>query len=205
MGTVSLTTDLSAFRASLRKVLIATKKEEADIVNKALKDVAFRAASFTEKADPAKIEASLMHDKIALKMASKRLKEQSGEIGGKRVTRKLIALRARQLINRRKKVIGYARAGWFPAIRAFGGTIRGSGTARVISPPAKLGSATPATASKLFGEIVNYVYDKMKGKASSQSRAKMEAALQKAIVFVTKDREQYAQRKLDAILNKHSD
>lgn len=201
----TLTADLTAFRASLRKVSAATKKEYPDIVNKALKDVGFRAASFTDKADPAKIEQDLWRDKIGLKLAARTLKQQSGQVGGKRVTRRLIALRTKQLIARRKKVVGYARAGWFAAIRAFGGTIRGSGGGRKVSPPAKLGFGTIATAGKLWGEIVNLVYDKMKGKASAQSRAKMEAALHKAIVFVTKDREEYAQRKIDAILKRNSD
>lgn len=209
MGVISLNADLSEFRAALRKVRDTTKKAEVDIVNGALKDVAFRAASFTPKANPNKIEAGLLKDKIALKMATTRLKQQSGSIGGKRVTRKLVAMRARQLIARRKKVVGYARAGWFPAIKALGGSIRGSirgsGGARVISPPSKLGTASLATANKMFGEIVNLVYDKMKGKAAGHSRAVMERALQEAIQFVTRDKEAYAQTKINAILEKHSD
>lgn len=205
MAIIGFKSDLAEFRQALQNVKAAAKKEGVVIVNGALKDVAFRAASFTPKADPAQIETSLLNDQIALKMVTKRLREQSGNIGGKRVTLKLISLRARQFIARRKKVVGYARAGWFPAVRAFGGTIRGTGGARVISPPAKLGTASLATSEKLWGEIVNYVFDKMKGKAAGHGRAMMETALQEAVRFVTKDKNEYAQRKIDAILQAHSD
>ena len=53
----TLTCDLTKFRKALANVALASKKPEAEIVNKALKDVAFRSAQFTPKTTAAKVRA----------------------------------------------------------------------------------------------------------------------------------------------------
>lgn len=207
---MSWTSNMPEFRNALRKVVTATNKDGALIVNKALKDVAFRAMSFTPKGDPAQIEAELMRDKLALKIVSKRLKKRVGSsftVGGKskgilRVTRAQIATEARKLIEGRKRRRGFMRAGWIPAIKRHGGSIQGE---RPKSPLSKLGEAKLATPEQMSGEIANFVYDRMSGPAGGRSRAAMEAALARAVQFVAADREEYARRKIEQTLKEHSD
>lgn len=216
------TSNIRAFVDQIKATGEASKKPFADLVNKSLRNVAFRAASFTPKGDPSMIEAELLTDKLALKIVTKKLKKQEGNqvidrYGNTkltktgrakkhaRTTRRLIALRAKQLIARRKKVVGYLRAGWFPAVRAFGGNLRGQGV-RIFSPEAKLGSATPATIRSLLGKISNRVWDKIRGRAQGTTRSEMKAALDQAVIFVTKDMRVHQENKtIEAALRKHTD
>lgn len=214
---LTATADFSRLKRANIAIERATGRAAADIVNRSLKNVAYRAAEYTPKADPVKIEASLRKDKLGLRIVTKRLKAAAGGVmvdwngntmltkSGRarkqgRVTRKMIALRTRQLVARRKKVRGYLRAGWFPAIVALGGTIRGKGDLRAGVPLASLGSATPATQAKTFGQIVNRVYAKI-GKGRKRSRAfgatqaAMESALLRAVAKVRRENEAYARKK----------
>lgn len=203
-------TNMPELVEAIRAVHQATDREMTDIINKTCKDVAYRAASFTPKATDDQIERDLRKDKIALKMASTKLRKRIGKTftktvktkGGpkvktltiNRITRRQIGTEARRMIARRKKRKGFARSGWLAALVKMGGrTVRSDN--RIISKTVT-GDAKPATISNLIGEVWNNVYTKLKGRAASRTAAMMESALQKAVDFVANDMKEYAERKL---------
>lgn len=188
----------------------ATDREMVDILNKTLKDVSYRAAEFTPKATDERIERDLRKDKIALKMATTRLRKRIGQTftktvrtkGGprqktitvSRITRRQIGTEARRIIARRKKRKGFARAGWLAALAKMGGRVARQDN-RIIGKTAT-GDAKPATVNNLVGEVWNNVYMKLQGKAAARTATMMENALQRAADFVAKDMQAYAERKL---------
>lgn len=194
---MTLNVDMKAFRASLQKVRDATKKEEAVIVNGALKDIAFRAASFTPKSSASKI--SSIPKKVLARIAVAHLtKTRSG------FTRSDIKETMKKILKARKSHVGALRAGWIPAIQAFGGTYRGA----KLSPAstAARGGAKKATIANLSGAIINTIVTRShNGKHSAEHIAVAVAGLERAVAFVTKDKNDYAQRKIDALLTKLSD
>lgn len=207
MGVISLTADLGDFRAALRKVKVATKKAEADIVNGALKDVAFRAASFTPKTSQARVVSQLTSDGLLPALASMSLNKR---VGKNTKTAKVWGrpqhhAEMLRILAARRRGVNAIRAGWIPAIQSLGGSFRG---VKVIpGGSAAQGTAKPATIDNLSGFIVNTVKT-MSGSHivyTADEIAVALAALEKAIVFVTKDKNDYAQRKIDAILTAHSD
>jgi len=207
MPTMKLTADLRAFSAALRKVKEVTRKEEADIVNKALKDVAFRAASFTPKAQASIIRNRLLSDGLLPALASIACNKKYGKnMKGARAWGK--AEHAAMMLNilaARRRGIGALRAGWIPAILKFGGKYRGA----KLKPggSASHGTASKATIANLSGFIENAVevHDHAGRSYTADEIRVATLALQNAVAFVTRDRENYAQRKIDALLTKHSD
>ncbi len=203
---------LRQFNAALRAIKEETKKDGAESLNRACRNVAFKAAEFTPKADPAKIEAELRKDKLGLKIVTKRLRARvgvsfqtsKGARTVRRVTRKQIALRTRQLFAKRKKARGFLRAGWFAAILHLGGTLRGASRAGERKPDLRWGGAKKATAGSLLAAVVNRVWDRLKGKAYGTSQAKMVGALNLAIRAVAFENEAYLKRKIEARLRQHS-
>lgn len=181
---------------ALRQYARVSKKTEVEIVNKTLKDVAFRAAQFTAPADPQKIDADLRRNDLGLKLAAKELKA-----AGEPITKTSLARRAREIARRRKGKRFYQRAGWLSALLLMGFPIRGRG---VKSPPSVLGGVKKATMTRPVGEILNRVFGEMSGPAAGRSMAKMVTALNAAVRFVTRDRLQYAERKLKQALRKYS-
>lgn len=203
--------DTREFTKALMEYQEATKKDSAYILNRAARNVAFRAASNTPKADPSAIESELLKDKLALKIVTKALRAKIGTsyttAKGKvrtvtGVSRRQIAIAAKRLIANRKKRRGFMRAGWFPAIKLFGGTIRGE---RPLSgSKADLGGATLANPGRPIAKLYNAVYGRMTGKAGGQSRARMEQALRQAMTFVANDMRQYAREKMINTARKYS-
>lgn len=221
---MSLKFNKSEFEASLRAVGQGVKRPFSEIVNKALKDVGFRAMQFSEFADPGKIEAELRRNQLALRIASKKLSGRRGKQkvdrfgntkltkGGRaqkfgRVTRVQIGRYAAKLIRRRKAGSKAVRAGWIPAVRAFGGTIRaGNAQLRPGRSTAK-GYAKKATPAKLNGEIANALITRnYAGKKTNVEQIAMaQRALDQAVQYVTMDRNQHAQERVERELRKHSD
>lgn len=202
------------FTAALQAIARETKKDAAESLNRACRNVAFRAAELTPKADPAEIERELRNDKLALKIVTKRLRSRIGssyETGRgnirtiRRVSQRQIANAARQLIAKRKKTRGFMRAGWFASIKALGGSIRGASRTGERAPSLKLGSATPATALRLLATVRNHSYDRLKGKAYGATKSKMIAALDRAIGIVAHENEEYVRKKIEARHRRHSD
>jgi hypothetical protein len=217
--------NVKAFVAALQRVEKATKKPAANIVNGALKDVAFRAMSFTPYADPGKIQAELYRDKILIKLAVQRLVRRSGKAIIDRRGNSVLTARGRQkryssqitpaaigreatkILKRRINSSRAARAGWIPSVRAFGGSIRGGGKLKAGSSASK-GGATKATVSRLKGVIRNALMTRNhNGKRTSvENISEAVQALEKAVAFVTADKNSYARSKeMRAVLRKASD
>ena len=198
----TLTCDLTKFRAALANVALASKKPEAEIINKALKDVAFRSAQFTPKTTPAKVGSSLPR-KMLFRMAAKHLKEKQGNY-----TKEELRATAARIAKRRRSGIGGVRAGWIPAILALGGTYRGA--KEKPGGSAKKGTAKKAGAFRMAGLIRNSVITTQFSKRTNTGAGDIQFAvdaLRKAVVFVTNDRQAYADRKagVGKVLRKYSD
>src|SRR3954464_6599021 len=72
--------DLSGFRRTLNLVRQVSRKTEAEIVNNALRDVAYYAASFTPKAPPgATIALSLQQNGLLPALAAQALNKRYGK------------------------------------------------------------------------------------------------------------------------------
>jgi hypothetical protein len=205
---------LKRFQASLRAKMAASKRTEPEIVNKALKDVALRAMQFTEAADPTTIEAALRRDKIALKLATKKLAGRAGTVrvnsrgytgrtkGGnlrkfsKRVSRAQIAAEARKIINRRKAGARAIRAGWIPGARTVGAGARGG--ARLTQGSAQRGTGRRATQSAPYGFIRNSLVTRSArgGRRMGVGQIRQAiAGLRAAVSFVASDVEKYVRQK----------
>ena len=157
---------------------------------------------FSEYADPGLIQAQLYRDKILLKLATLRARANG------KVTRAAIAREATKILKKRIAGSRAIRAGWIPSIKALGGSIRGGGKLRAGSSASK-GSATKATISKLSGIIRNALVTRSAATGHPipvENIQKAQDALNKAIVFVASDRENYVRRKMiEKTLRKHSD
>jgi hypothetical protein len=198
----TLTCDLTKFRAALANVALASKKPEAEIINKALKDVAFRSAQFTPKTTPAKVRSSLPKE-ILFRIAAKHLSEKQGKY-----TKEELRATAARIAKRRRSGIGGVRAGWIPAIMALGGTYRGAKAKPGGS--AKKGTAKKAGLFRMAGLIRNSVITTQFATRTNTGAGNIQFAvdaLRKAIVFVTNDRQAYANRKagVGKVLRKYSD
>jgi len=198
----TLTCDLTKFRAALANVALASKKPEAEIINKALKDVAFRSAQFTPKTTPAKVRSSLPKE-ILFRIAAKHLSEKQGKY-----PKEYLRATAGRIAKRRRSGIGGVRAGWIPAIMALGGTYRGAKAKPGGS--AKKGTAKKAGAFRMAGLIRNSVITTQFAKRTNTGAGNIQFAvdaLRKAVVFVTNDRQAYAERKagVGKVLSKYSD
>lgn len=201
------------FEETINLYKLATKKDLPYILNRALRNVGFKAAEFTPKKDPGQIEAELREDKIGLKMVTKKLR---GRIGStyqtrkgrtktiKKVTRKQISLRTRQLISRRKKRVGFLRAGWVAALQHVG-LARSIGKDKTLKDgKSQIGRGKLATTSSAVASLSNLVYGRLDGKARAQFATQMRQALAKAMDVVSKDMTIYATEKLFNTAAKYS-
>lgn len=191
-----MTIDISRFQRSLREVRRVSKRSEAEIVNKALKDVAFRSASFTPKSNAAKIRGELQQNKLAIRLAVATLKKRRGKFNSNDV--KDMAAR---IVKARTSHVSALRAGWIPAIQKLGGNYRGAKLSQ--SGTAADGTASKATIWRLSGFIRNSIVTKnSKGRTSAGNITVLKQGLAKAIDFVTNDRETYAATKMRAALRR---
>jgi hypothetical protein len=190
---MTMEVDLSKFRAALVAVKNQTKKPEADIVNRAMRDVAFRSASFTPKATASSVRAALTNQNVSL-LASLAAIACNKKFGVKKWTRVQHKEMMGRVLTRRKAGLGALRAGWIPAIQALGGSYRG---AKLRAGSASKGTAKKATINNLFGTIKNTVITKnYKGEEQGVGSINIAVdALGKAIRFVINDRQTYLDRK----------
>jgi len=190
------------FTAALRAVKENTRKAEADIVTRAGRDVAFRAASFTPKATASAINSKVKGSGALIGLAIVALNKAPGKGQWKKADLKL---KMAAILKARKAGIGALRAGWIPAIHALGGTYRG---AKLTRGSASKGSGKRATISSLVSIIRNAVVTmNVKGKKTSAEMISVAVAgLNRAIEFVSSDRENYVRKKLiERELRKSSD
>ena len=202
---MTMQVDLSKFRAALVAVKNQTKKPEADIVNRAMRDVAFRSASFTPKATASSVRAALTNQNVSL-LASLAAIACNKKFGVKKWSRVQHKEMMGRVLTRRKAGLGALRAGWIPAIQALGGSYRG---AKLRAGSASKGTAKKATINNLFGTIKNTVITKnYKGEEQGVGSINIAVdALGKAIRFVINDRQTYLDRKrgIVTVLKANSD
>ena len=202
---MTMEVDLSKFRAALVAVKNQTKKPEADIVNRAMRDVAFRSASFTPK-----VSASMINSDLGGKNGRVLAAVAAYECNKKYGVKKWITIQHKEMmrfiLRRRKSGLGALRAGWIPAIQALGGTYRG---AKLTAGSASKGTAKKATINNLVGVIKNSVFtSNYKGeKKGAGSIGVSIDALGKAVRFVINDRQAYLDRKkkITNVLKANSD
>ena len=185
--------DLSKFRAALVAVKNQTKKPEADIVNRAMRDVAFRSASFTPKVSASTVNSAL-GGKNGRVLAGLAAVACNKKYGAKKWSSLQLKEMMATILKRRKSGLGALRAGWIPAIQALGGTYRG---AKLTAGSASKGTAKKATINNLVGIIKNAVFTRnYKGeKKGAGSIGVSIDALGKAVRFVVNDRQSYLERK----------
>jgi len=179
---------MSRFTRVLREVKTATRKASVEIVNRAARDVAFRAASFTPKTTGA-IVAATLSSKMLAGLASAALRKNG------KFTKAEHKAYMKRILAKRKRGIGGIRAGWIPAIKALGGTYRGAKMNGGGS--ASKGKGKMATTSSLVAFITNAIITtSAKGVQTGGGNIPFaKAALEKAIRFVTSDREAYLRKK----------
>lgn len=173
------------FRRAISQYRQATRKELPEILNRAGKNVAFRAVQFTPKASLGQINRHNPGRKTylgRLHYAQSRVKKGQG-----------IRQDAERRHQRRRRSKGYVAAGWLKAARAFGGNPR---SAQLIpGGRASRGGGIKATPFRLYADLFN---------ASEGAQVVGVQPLNRALLFVARDMEQFAQRRLATIANRHS-
>ena len=216
--------DLREFKRQLQAVQEGSKRDGADILNRTLRNVAFRAAQITEFAEPGKIQAELYRDKILLKMATAYVRKKAGAtkvdrygntklskrgraLKHGRVTRRAIAAAANKLLRVRISRSKAVRAGWIPAIKAMGGSVRGDNGRIRSGGSASKGTARKATPRNLSGEIANALVTKNSKRKRTPVEQIRQAtyALQEAVRVVTVDLETKARQQINRTLRRNSD
>jgi hypothetical protein len=182
---MKLDVDVRQFTRALNEYKEATGKDGAEILNRAGRNVAYRAAQGTPKATQARIRRDLYADpRLRYALTSISLRKQ-----GMGFMKTGFAKEVQRFVSRRIASAGFIRSGWAEAIEKLGGTYRG----RKIGKGH--GRATKATALNLIAEIVNTVpgIEKVGVKA-----------LQNAVEFVAADMIDYSQRLLAKRAKAHS-
>ncbi len=189
-----LTFDTREFTRALGLYAEATQKDEAEILNRAARNLAYRAAQNTPVAQAAEIKSGLFRDEhLRFALTSIALKKRGiGALKSPEFQKEVDRFVARRIASRR-----YLRAAWAPAIIALGGSFRGTKFKGIV------GEAKKATARKLVAEILTLINqpDQSHAKGAEEIVAK---ALQKALDFVAQDMIQYADRKLSQTARKYS-
>ena len=201
---MTTTADLREFNRAIANVARYSKRPAADLLNWALRDVAYRSAQFTPKANKSKVlrdvGATGRNGKIwAIASVRANRKYGKGQWSAAQRAEIVEALKAKSA-----QGIGALKAGWAPAIIALGGSFRGTVRANgSISG----GLAIKATEARLAGMIRNTVItrDKDGNPFSADEIALARIGLQKAIAFVTNQRNQSAIKKMNELLRRNSD
>lgn len=186
--------DTSQFRFALRAYKAATKKDCVDVLNRAAKNVAFRASSFTPKGRANKIRRDLMRDpRLRYALTSIILKKR----GVGRLPSPQFQKEVDRFVSRRASSANYLRAGWAKAIADLGGTFRGAKFRGAG------GFGNKALVNKLLADIVNTTTH---ANAASVKGAELigSEALQKAIAFVAEDMILFSQRLMGPTAKKFS-
>lgn len=196
--------------ANLKKTLDlyaqATGKDLVEVVNRAGRQVAIFATNKTPKADPAKIDRVLRRhighqivgksgkrfkkakkiyeykNALAGRIILKRAKERNESLSDDEVEK-----RAKAMIAGRKRAVAFIRSGYVPAIKAFGGKLRGNQRGK------PKGSGSVATERRIVATITNNVQGRKGGAAVKVGQAALNAAVRE----VEADMRSYAQKKID--------
>lgn len=194
MGTGRNSCDVSQLIFAFRAYKAATKKDEVEIVNRASRNIAYRASSFTPKGQANKIRRDLMSDPhLRYALTSIILKKR----GVGRLPSPQFQKEVDKFVSRRASSANYLRAGWAKAIVDLGGTFRGAKFRGAG------GFANKAIISRIIAEIVNTTTHST---AASVQGAELigNEALQKAIAFVSEDMLSFAKELMAPTAKKFS-
>lgn len=186
--------DTTDFRAALRAYKIATKKDMVDVLNRAARNVAFRAASFTPKGNRNRIMRDLYKDphlRYALTSLALR-KTGVGILKSPQFQKEVDRFVARRAIS-----AGYLRSGWAKAIQDLGGTFRGA------KFKGASGYGDKATINKLIALVVNNTQHATPAGVQGAELIGNEA-MQKAVAFVAEDMMDYARKLMGFTAKKYS-
>jgi hypothetical protein len=185
------------FQKALQAKMRATRKTEAEVLNHACRNVAFRAAQFTPKSSAAKIKAGFRNDNLLAKLASRNLKQRQG-----RFTRAEHTAEMRRIQTKATRSVGAVRASWFGALTAMGANVRGRKPAPGTN--SARGGGKRATAGHLLASIWSaIVTTNARGRKTSAAEIiPLRLALDKAVRFVTADTIAYAQKRIGQTLKR---
>lgn len=190
----TLKIDTRDFIFALRAYKAATQKDEAEILNKRGRNIAFRAASFTKKGSPVRIRSALMRDPhLRFALASILLRKRG--IG--KLKAPAFAKAVQSLVAHRVGSANYLRAAWAQAVHDLGGTFKGS-RLRGAS-----GFANKATVAKLLTQIVAITSQPNNAHARSAESIGM-IALQRAIDHDTADMLEFCRQQMGLTAKKFS-
>lgn len=188
MPTITIKSDIPRFVRAIRNKIKVVKKTEADVINKALKDVAYRAAQFTPKSSVAKINS--ISTLILAKLAARYLKGKQGTYTKQQLQDYML-----KIMKARRQRIAALRVGWATAIEAFGGKFRGG--VKKGSSTASAAYVLKANSQTLSGLIMNTIETHSANGVHGAGEIDVAIqALDRAIEFVTEDIEGYATKKL---------
>lgn len=177
--------DISQFQKALQLRARVTKREERDIINRALLNVAYRAAQFTDVAQAADIKSGLYRDnRLRYALTSLRLKGE--KLKSPDFQKAVDAFVAYRIGSRR-----YLRSGWAKPIIDLGGTFRGSR----LKKGTEEGWAQKASVFDLVARLAVILKEPNESKAKSAEDV-LFAALQEAVDFVAQDMIQHDTKKL---------
>jgi hypothetical protein len=179
---------LDKFLFALRAKKAACQHTVPEILNKALLNVAFRAASATPKGSPGRIRADLMRDpNLRYALTAIQLKKRGvGALKSPQFARAVEAF-----VKRRAASANYLRAAYAKAIEQLGGRFRGSNFKGAD------GFANKATVNRMIAQMVT-ILDQPNGSHAASAEAIGKQAIQEAIDFVAEDMLVYARAKLAA-------
>ena len=166
--------DHRLFTRALKEYQKETGKDMVDVLNRAGKNVAFRAAQFTPAATVGRIRSDLNRGNLKYALTSLALRKKGiGILPAPQFAHEVEKFVARRIASR-----AFLRSGWATAIEALGGTYRGRKVGK------SHGWATKANIYRWLTEIANTVPGIEKVGV---------AALKQAIDYVSVDMINYAQ------------
>jgi hypothetical protein len=189
--------DTREFEQALRDYEKATQKDMADILNRAARNVAYRAAQNTPVANKAEIKSYLFRDeKLRYALTSIALRKKGvGVLKSPQFKKAVERFVAHRLGSSR-----YLRAMWKPAIEKFGGTFRG---AAPKGGNEGYGIKAVDNIAEIFAEIGAIISQPDEKHAAGAEDIGLKA-LQDAVDFVAEDLLEYAEKKMRETAKKHS-
>lgn len=187
--------DLSGFASAVNSYADATGKDMVAVVNRAGRNVAYRAAQFTGTTSAAKIRAELRGNP-RMTAALTRLSLNRRGVG--KLSKQDFAAEVEKFIERRASSSRYLRFGWAQAIVDMGGNYRGAKLAR-----GSHGFGEKATVVDLLAQIA-WILDEPTDDKANTAENEAFPALQEALDFVTADMLKYAAERMAKTAADHS-
>jgi len=196
--------DVKDFQQAMAFYAAATGKDKASVANRGAKNLAFRAAQFTKKANASEIRSlkskawwwqyvSKVIRDSGVKWTAGRKKKRTVEIKG-RYTKAQLAAASRRLLTARTRSAGFMRLGFIRAGKKFGG--KGAEKAKLTRVKAVGRMAKPNQEAAFWGAS----WEGKKGSRNARDVTKkqkiVDRAIKKSLRFVTEDMVKFANKKM---------